>query len=80
MIKERNGGRCAIRRASPSRHQLSGVDVACDRFEATGVTLVDRPNEGKMKEIAFSADPDGYWIRFLSAAKRTAAVETQERR
>lgn len=42
------------------------VDVACDRFQTLGVEFVKRPNDGKMKGIAFIKDPDGYWIEILS--------------
>lgn len=44
------------------------VDTACERFEAMGVPFVKRPNEGRMKGIAFVRDPDGYWIEILSPA------------
>lgn len=42
------------------------VDAACARFEELGVAFVKRPNDGKMKGIAFIKDPDGYWIEILS--------------
>lgn len=42
------------------------VDAACARFEQLGVEFVKRPNDGKMKGIAFIKDPDGYWIEILS--------------
>lgn len=42
------------------------VDAACARFETLGVTFRKRPNDGKMKGLAFIADPDGYWIEILS--------------
>lgn len=47
---------------------LSVPDVhqACARFETLGVEFVKRPDEGKMKGIAFIKDPDGYWIEILS--------------
>ncbi len=43
------------------------VDRACSRFEELGVEFVKRPNDGKMKGIAFIKDPDGYWIEILTA-------------
>lgn len=43
------------------------VDAACARFERMGVEFVKRPNDGKMKGLAFIKDPDGYWIEILSA-------------
>ena len=44
------------------------VDAACARFETLGVEFVKRPNDGRMKGLAFIKDPDGYWIEILSAA------------
>jgi lactoylglutathione lyase len=44
------------------------VDAACARFETMGVEFVKRPNDGKMKGLAFIKDPDGYWIEILSAS------------
>lgn len=42
------------------------VEAACKRFEELGVEFVKKPNDGKMKNIAFIKDPDGYWIEILS--------------
>ncbi|RXG61127.1 Lactoylglutathione lyase [Armadillidium vulgare] len=42
------------------------VDKACERFESLGVKFVKKPNDGKMKGIAFIQDPDGYWIEILN--------------
>lgn len=42
------------------------VDKACERFEKLGVKFVKKPNDGKMKGIAFVEDPDGYWIEILN--------------
>ncbi|KAK9840924.1 hypothetical protein WJX81_000743 [Elliptochloris bilobata] len=42
------------------------VEAACKRFEELGVEFVKRPNDGKMKGIAFIKDPDGYWIEILN--------------
>jgi len=50
---------------------LSVPDVyaACERFDKLGVQFVKRPDDGKMKGIAFIQDPDGYWIEILSAER-----------
>ncbi|XP_074654822.1 lactoylglutathione lyase-like isoform X2 [Tubulanus polymorphus] len=45
------------------------IDAACERFEKLGVTFVKKPNDGKMKNIAFLQDPDGYWIEIIDAPK-----------
>ncbi len=42
------------------------VTAACERFDQLGVEFVKRPDDGKMKGIAFIKDPDGYWIEILS--------------
>ncbi|KAL8130613.1 hypothetical protein V2J09_019768 [Rumex salicifolius] len=38
---------------------------ACERFESLGVEFVKKPDDGKMKGIAFIKDPDGYWIEIF---------------
>lgn len=45
---------------------VPNVDEACERFERLGVSFIKRPQDGKMKTIAFIADPDGYWIEILN--------------
>ncbi len=50
------------------------VDAACARFEALGVPFKKRPEDGKMKGIAFITDPDGYWIEILSPKSMIPAV------
>merc|ERR1739838_1045620 len=42
------------------------IYAACKLFEAQGVTFVKKPDSGKMKDLAFIQDPDGYWIEILS--------------
>ncbi len=50
------------------------VYAACERFERLGVPFVKRPEDGKMKGIAFIKDPDGYWIEILSPDGMAAMV------
>ncbi|MQL79341.1 hypothetical protein Taro_011792 [Colocasia esculenta] len=38
---------------------------ACERFERLGVEFVKKPDDGKMKGLAFIKDPDGYWIEIF---------------
>lgn len=42
------------------------VEKACERFESLGVNFIKKPNDGKMKGLAFIQDPDGYWIEILN--------------
>ncbi|ELR12792.1 glyoxalase I, putative [Acanthamoeba castellanii str. Neff] len=54
---------------------ISVPDVykACERFEALGVKFVKKPDDGKMKGLAFISDPDGYWIEILNAGNMAAS-------
>lgn len=45
---------------------MPDVDAACVRFEQQGVEFVKRPNDGRMKGLAFIKDPDGYWIEIFN--------------
>lgn len=42
---------------------------ACARFEALGVQFIKKPDAGSMKDVAFIADPDGYWIELIEPRK-----------
>jgi lactoylglutathione lyase len=41
------------------------VVAACARFEQLGVPFQKRLTDGRMRDIAFIKDPDGYWIEIL---------------
>ena len=43
------------------------VYAASERFEKLGVPFVKKPDDGKMKGLAFIKDPDGYWIEIIQA-------------
>lgn len=36
------------------------------RLEKMGVNFIKKPDDGRMKGLAFVTDPDGYWIEILS--------------
>jgi len=38
---------------------------ACAKLEANGVLFGKKPDEGRMKGLAFALDPDGYWIEIV---------------
>ncbi|KAF4620882.1 hypothetical protein D9613_000062 [Agrocybe pediades] len=44
---------------------VDDVEKACERFEKLGVQFKKRPSDGKMRNIAFILDPDGYWIEIV---------------
>ncbi|MCC5858027.1 MAG: lactoylglutathione lyase [Ectothiorhodospiraceae bacterium] len=54
-----------------------GFDVpdvykACERLEAMGAEFVKRPDDGRLKGIAFVKDPDGYWVELFESRKTGA--------
>lgn len=49
---------------------------ACKRFEELGVKFVKKPDDGKMKGLAFIQDPDGYWIEILNPNKIAATISS----
>ena len=40
-------------------------------FDQHQVPFVKRPEQGKMKDVAFIKDPDGYWIEIVEPARLT---------
>eukprot|EP01125_Pyxidicula_operculata_P009078 TRINITY_DN2_c0_g1_i1.p1 TRINITY_DN2_c0_g1~~TRINITY_DN2_c0_g1_i1.p1 ORF type:complete len:331 (-),score=78.16 TRINITY_DN2_c0_g1_i1:131-1123(-) len=38
---------------------------ACAKLESNGVKFQKKPDEGRMKGLAFALDPDGYWIEIV---------------
>ncbi len=47
------------------------LDAAVAWFDRNAVVFVKRPDQGKMKDVAFIKDPDGYWIEIVEAARLT---------
>ena len=45
------------------------LDAAIAWLDTQGVTYVKRPEQGKMKDVAFIEDPDGYWIEIVEPAR-----------
>lgn len=45
------------------------LDAAIAHLDGHGVSWVKRPEDGKMRDIAFIRDPDGYWVEVLEAAR-----------
>lgn len=43
------------------------LEAAVRWFDENGVAFVKRPDQGKMKNVAFIKDPDGYWIEIVQA-------------
>ncbi|ATJ84535.1 lactoylglutathione lyase [Halomonas beimenensis] len=45
------------------------LDAAVAWFDANEVEFVKRPDQGKMKDVVFVKDVDGYWIEVIEAAR-----------
>lgn len=48
---------------------VDDLDAACQRWEEKGVSWKKKLTEGRMKDIAFVLDPDGYWIEIVQNEK-----------
>ncbi|CAG7938703.1 unnamed protein product [Penicillium salamii] len=45
------------------------LEAACDRFESLNVPFKKRLTDGRMHNIAFILDPDGYWVEVVQNEK-----------
>ncbi|KAJ1990061.1 Lactoylglutathione lyase [Dimargaris cristalligena] len=44
---------------------VDDVHSACERLEKLGVPFKKRLQDGRMNNIAFITDPDGYWVEII---------------
>jgi lactoylglutathione lyase len=44
---------------------VPSLEAAVRWFDDNGVEFVKRPEQGKMRNVAFIKDPDGYWIEIV---------------
>ncbi|EAU33627.1 lactoylglutathione lyase [Aspergillus terreus NIH2624] len=53
---------------------VDDLNAACERFESLNVNWKKRLTDGRMKNVAFILDPDGYWIEVIQneTLKRTS--------
>ena len=58
------------------------LTAAVQWFDENEVSYVKRPEQGKMKNVAFIKDPDGYWIEILqpSLLKNLGLPSDQQQR
>ena len=45
------------------------LDAAIRWLDDNNVTFVKRPEQGRLKDVAFVRDPDGYWIEVIEPAR-----------
>nr|WP_297457586.1 lactoylglutathione lyase [uncultured Halomonas sp.] len=49
------------------------LEAAIAWFDSNDVSYVKRPEQGKMKDVAFVKDVDGYWIEIVQASRMVNA-------
>ncbi|GBG30242.1 Lactoylglutathione lyase [Hondaea fermentalgiana] len=49
---------------------VKDVYATSEELEKNGVPFKKRPDEGRMKGIAFALDPDGYWIELVPSNRK----------
>jgi lactoylglutathione lyase len=45
------------------------VYAASEELERSGVKFQKRPDDGRMKGLAFALDPDGYWVEIVKRSE-----------
>lgn len=48
---------------------VEDVYAACEILDKNGVSFKKKPDEGRMKGLAFALDPDGYWIEVVKRSE-----------
>ena len=51
------------------------VYASCAELEAKGVQFKKKPDEGRMKGLAFAYDPDGYWVEICSRGSQVGKIK-----
>ncbi|CAM1506391.1 Fc.00g060320.m01.CDS01 [Cosmosporella sp. VM-42] len=50
---------------------VDNLEAACERFEGLDLNWKKRLTDGRMKNVAFLLDPDGYWIEIVQNERFT---------
>lgn len=48
---------------------VDDLDAACQRFEDLKCSWKKRLTDGRMRNVAFLLDPDGYWVEVVQNDK-----------
>ncbi|KAI1472873.1 lactoylglutathione lyase [Daldinia caldariorum] len=54
------------------------IQAACKRLEDAGYKFQKKLADGRMKNIAFALDPDGYWVEIISRKRGSKGAEDPE--
>ncbi|KAJ7165447.1 lactoylglutathione lyase-like protein [Mycena crocata] len=57
---------------------VDNIQAACARLEGAGYRFQKKLTDGRMRNIAFALDPDGYWVEIISFNDVEATAEVKE--
>lgn len=59
---------------------VDNIQAACKRIEDAGYPFQKKLTDGRMRQIAFAKDPDGYWVEIIGQRplEETEGVNTTE--
>jgi lactoylglutathione lyase len=59
---------------------VDNLQAACQRIEDAGYKFQKKLTDGRMKNIAFALDPDGYWVEIVGQKplEKTEGVKTTD--
>jgi len=60
-----NGNKKPFRGFGHIAFNCDDVYKSCDKLERNGVKFQKKPDDGRMKGLAFALDPDGYWVEIV---------------
>lgn len=55
---------------------VDNIEAACKRIEDAGYPFQKKLTEGRMRNIAFAKDPDGYWVEIIRRADEDLSTTT----
>jgi len=64
-----NGNKKPYRGFGHIAFNCDDVYKSCEKLDKNGVKFHKKPDDGRMKGLAFALDPDGYWIEIVSRDK-----------
>ena len=55
---------------------VDNIEAACKRIEDAGYPFQKKLTDGRMKNIAFAKDPDGYWVEIIRRHDADVGIAT----
>lgn len=59
---------------------VDNIQAACQRIEDAGYKFQKKLTDGRMRNIAFALDPDGYWVEIVGQRphEETEGIKTTD--